>query len=89
MKEIKIDSAENILGRTPAEIERLAIADGFLPTFRIGDEVQGNHGADGGRVDSLVLFQVSEGYVWACRFEGGVMYFPQDHLQKVASRAEP
>ena len=30
-------------------------------------------------------FQVKGGYVWACRFEGGTDYYPQDYLKKVAT----
>lgn len=87
MQQVNAETPEIILGRTPAEIERLAIADGFVPTFRIGDDVEGNHDTGNGRVDSLVLFKVNGGYVWACRFEGGTDYFPQDYLKRVETKA--
>ena len=84
-EQISTETPENIIGRTPADIERQAINDGYIPTFRIGDDVEGNHATGNGRVDSLVLFKVQGGYVWACRFEGGTDYYPQDYLKKVAT----
>ena len=85
IEQVSVETPEQIIGRTPAEIERLAIADGYIPTFRIGDYVEGSHATGNGRVDALVLFQVQGGYVWACRFEGGTDYYPQDYLKKVAT----
>lgn len=85
MESVNPQTPEIILGREPAEMERLAIADGFIPNHRIGDKVEGNHAEGIGIVDAIVLFKVQGGYVWGCRFEGSKDYFPQDNLKKVES----
>lgn len=83
MEQVSTESPENILGRSPAEIEKMAIADGFIPKYRLGDKLEGNHAEGSGVVDAIVLFKIREGYTWGCRFEGAVDYYPQDHLKKI------
>lgn len=87
MTEVTTETPEMILGRQPAEIEKLAIADGFVPVLRIGDKAIGNHAEGSGVIDAIVLFKVQGGYTWGCRFEGQIDYFPHDHLKKVETTA--
>lgn len=88
MNNLSAETPEKILGREPADIERAAIADNFLPDFRIGDHVEGNHMTGNGEIDSFVLFKIpNQGYVWGLRMKGQTDYYPQHLFKKVATTA--
>lgn len=88
MNNLSTETPEKILGREPASIEREAIADNFVPNFRIGDKVEGNQQTGNGEVDSFVLFKIpNQGYVWGLRMKGQKDYYPQDFFKKVVTTA--
>lgn len=74
---------EEILGRPPAEIEAKALADNFIPEFKLGEVVSNQQTKRAGEVDAIVLFAIQNGFAWGYRMKGDKDYFPSTLVKKV------
>lgn len=78
-----VTSYEEILGRSPTEIEAKALADNFTPEFKLGEVVNNQQTKLTGEVDAIVFFAIQNGYAWGYRMRGDKDYFPSTIVKKV------